>query len=273
MAPDHPKPEPDAPLFDHDFDVNGVGGYAIVDSSRLKRTGLPEAIYAPSKTKEQVLAIAKRHLELDGPTIVTRCSESLAAELGEKPYELEVFPPLGSGFSYFTAVGKPTSRTGGRVALVSAGTSDLAVAHEAEATLFALGIESELISDVGVAGIHRLFERLGMIMAADVVIVIAGMEASLASVVGGLVSAPVVAVPTSTGYGSSFEGITATLSMLASCAPGVSIVGIDNGFGAAAVASKILQMPLRQNEASQNEIGQNEIGQNEVRRGTGGDSR
>ena len=245
MGTDHSKAGPEEPYNYDELDINEVGGYAVVDSDRLKRTGLPEAIYAPSKTQDQVLAIARKHLALDGPTIVTRCSESLARELARPPYDLEIFPPLDSGFSYFTAVGKAMAPLDAKVALVSAGTSDLSVAHEAEATLFALGIETELISDVGVAGIHRLFERLNMILRADLVIVIAGMEASLASVVGGLVSSPVVAVPTSTGYGSSFEGITATLSMLASCAPGVSIVGIDNGFGAAAVASKIVQASLR----------------------------
>lgn len=245
MGTDHSKADPEAPYGYGDLDVNQVGEYAVVDSDRLKRTGLPEAIYAPSKTQDQVLAITEKLLGLEGPTIVTRASESLARELSRPPYDLEIFPALDSGFAYFTAVGKAMTPLDAKVVLVSAGTSDLSVAHEAEATLFALGIETELISDVGVAGIHRLFERLSIILRADVVIVIAGMEASLASVVGGLVPSPVVAVPTSTGYGSSFEGITATLSMLASCAPGVSIVGIDNGFGAAAVASKIIQASLR----------------------------
>ena len=136
-------------------------------------------------------------------------------------------------------VGEATPRGNGTVAIVTAGTSDLAVAEEAAATLSALGDCTSRITDVGVAGIHRVLARRGDLTAASVVIVIAGMDGALASVVGGLVASPVIAVPTSVGYGSSFEGLAALLTMLNSCAAGVTVVNIDNGFGAAVAASRI----------------------------------
>ncbi len=222
-----------------------VGGFALIDTDRLRRTGLPEAIYSPSKTLEQVVEIFGHQLDQDGPVIATRCSFELASAITSSFDKVRVFPDLNRSSPYFTCVSHANPPGEYDVGLITAGTSDLAVAHEAEATLFAMGTPTDLICDVGVAGIYRLLDKIETIRKFDALIVMAGMEASLASVLGGLVTAPIVAVPTSTGYGSSLEGITATLSMLASCAPGISIVGIDNGFGAACSVSKLFGLLSR----------------------------
>lgn len=212
-------------------------GFASLDLSRNKRNGFPEIIYGEGKTKEQIKKIIesleKEHL----PVLVTRVDN----EKGQ--YLLEKIP---HGFYYETArafVVNPTPiHTEHYIAVVTAGTSDMPVAEEAAITAETFGNPVKRIYDVGVAGIHRLFNRLDDIRGASVIIVIAGMEGALVSVVAGLVDVPVIAVPTSVGYGSNLQGLTTLMSMLTSCASGVTVVNIDNGFGAAYSASMINQI-------------------------------
>ena len=212
-------------------------GFASLDLSRNKRNGFPEIIYGEGKTKEQIEKIIesleKEHL----PVLATRVDN----EKGQ--YLLEKIP---HGFYYETArafVVNPTPiHTEHYIAVVTAGTSDMPVAEEAAITAETFGNPVKRIYDVGVAGIHRLFNRLDDIRGASVIIVIAGMEGALVSVVAGLVDVPVIAVPTSVGYGSNLQGLTTLMSMLTSCASGVTVVNIDNGFGAAYSASMINQI-------------------------------
>ena len=212
-------------------------GFASLDLSRNKRNGFPEIIYGEGKTKEQIEKIIesleKEHL----PVLATRVDN----EKGQ--YLLEKIP---HGFYYETArafVVNPTPiHSENYIAVVTAGTSDMPVAEEAAITAETFGNPVKRIYDVGVAGIHRLFNRLDDIRGASVIIVIAGMEGALVSVVAGLVDVPVIAVPTSVGYGSNLQGLTTLMSMLTSCASGVTVVNIDNGFGAAYSASMINQI-------------------------------
>ncbi len=214
-------------------------GFANVDHHRTVRTGFPEVIFCEGKTSGQIRDIfaelKARRSENGRGLMGTRATAEdfacVAKALPEAVYHEEARIIEIPG----TAKADPI----GSVAIVTAGTADIPVAEEAAVTAEILGNEVDRVYDVGVAGIHRLLDKLEQIRAADVVIVIAGMEGALASVVGGLVDAPVVAVPTSVGYGSNFEGLSALLSMLNSCANGVSVVNIDNGFGAAYVASVI----------------------------------
>ena len=211
-------------------------GFARLDTHRELRQGLPEAIYAEGKTTEQVLAIATRLLEATtSPVLATRCSpEAAAALVAEHP---EAVHHERARLVVLRAA--PTEL--GSVAVVCAGTSDLPIADEAAHTADSLGAIVTRITDVGVAGIHRLLEAQDQLHAADVVIVVAGMEGALASLVGGISSAPVIAVPTSVGYGASFDGLAALLGMLTSCAAGVTVSNIDNGFGAGVAAVRILR--------------------------------
>ena len=220
-------------------------GYAKVDLSRERRRGTTEVIYGAGKTSDQICGIAESLIEHGQKSIlITRiaeeCSEEVRRLLGNR----------GGSFSYdeisrTLIIGEKKEPDGiGRIAVVTAGTSDLPVAEEAVRTAEFLGNDIIRIYDVGVAGIHRLFANLEQLLSAQVVIVIAGMEGALASVTGGLVSVPVIAVPTSVGYGASFEGLAALLSMLNSCASGVSVVNIDNGYGAAYQASQINHMSI-----------------------------
>ena len=211
-------------------------GFARVDHHRPLRQGFPEAVYSPGKTPEQCAAIVAELAggPTAGPVLLTRASPELAAAV------LDRVPGGSYRAEARLAVWKPAARRTGEAVVACAGTADLPVAEEAAATLEALGWPPRRLTDVGVAGIHRLLADQPVLASADVVIVVAGMEGALASAVGGLVSAPVVAVPTSAGYGSSLEGITALLAMLSSCAPGVAVVGIDNGFGAACAAARFL---------------------------------
>jgi pyridinium-3,5-biscarboxylic acid mononucleotide synthase len=207
--------------------------WARLDPSRVDRTGIPEAVYAPGKTAAQVVA-AVRALVDSGvePVIATRCSpEQVTAAVEEV---------AGAVVEGTTLVWQRRARTANNVAVVTAGTADQAVAEEAAATLRAFGIGVERIDDVGVAGVHRLLARSDDLRRADALVVVAGMEGALPTAVAGLVDRPLVAVPTSAGYGSSLEGMTALAAMTASCAPGVSVVGIDNGFGAACVVVRWL---------------------------------
>jgi NCAIR mutase (PurE)-related protein len=208
-------------------------GFARLDHHRTLRQGLPEAVYGPGKTPEQCAAIVAALLaEGTGPVVLTRASaEQRAAVLAQAPDGQVV----GA-----TVVWRPRRPRPTRVVVAVAGTADLPVAEECTAVLGAFGVRADLVVDVGVAGLHRLLASLDRLADVDAVVVVAGMEGALASVVGGIVAAPVVAVPTSVGYGSAFEGVTALLAMLSSCAAGVTVVGIDNGFGAACAVLRLV---------------------------------
>ena len=212
-------------------------GFASLDLSRNKRNGFPEIIYGEGKTKEQIEKIIESLEKENLPVLATRVD----SEKGQ--YLLEKIP---HGFYYETArafvVNPSPIHSEYYIAVVTAGTSDMPVAEEAAITAETFGNPVKRIYDVGVAGIHRLFNRLDDIRGASVVIVIAGMEGALVSVVAGLVDVPVIAVPTSVGYGSNLQGLTTLMSMLTSCASGVTVVNIDNGFGAAYFASMINQI-------------------------------
>jgi NCAIR mutase (PurE)-related protein len=208
-------------------------GFARVDHHRELRQGLAEAVYAPGKSPEQCAALVAELLAHgDGPVLLSR------AEPGQVDAALAVAP--GGRVRGRTVVWRPAPCRPGTVALVTAGTADLPVADECDALLAAHGVVARRLTDVGVAGLHRLLASLDTFDGVDAVVVVAGMEGALASVVGGLVAAPVVAVPTSVGYGASLEGVTALLAMLSSCAAGVTVVGIDNGFGAAHAVLRLL---------------------------------
>jgi pyridinium-3,5-biscarboxylic acid mononucleotide synthase len=212
--------------------------YARVDLHRKLRQGVPEVIFGEGKTTEQIIGIAERLLAAGQGVLVTR----LAAE--SAPKLLAALPELRHNPVARTAcvVREPAPRSEGPpVVVVTAGTSDLPVAEEALVTLECAGIPSERLVDVGVAGLHRLLEAVPVLRRARAVIVIAGMEGALPSVVGGLVAVPVVAVPTSNGYGAALGGLTALFGMLTSCAAGVTVVNIDNGFGAAMAVARLLQ--------------------------------
>jgi NCAIR mutase (PurE)-related protein len=210
-------------------------GFATLDTDRLRRTGLPEVIYSAGKTTEQVRLIAERMFSKGIDILATRASREV--------YEAVKNVVPGAKYNELarTIVYKHREVISGKgtIAVVCAGTSDLPVAEEAVETARFLNNEVVTVYDVGVAGIHRLFNKLDLIRNARVIIVVAGMEGALASVVGGMVDKPVIGVPTSIGYGANFQGLSALLSMLNSCAAGVSVVNIDNGFGAACQASLI----------------------------------
>ena len=217
-------------------------GYAVIDHHRQLRNGCPEVIYCAGKTVEQIKGIVKNMLEVGQSNVLaTRANEEMAKAI------LSIYPEADWNSSGRTVVIKrnPVTITGGgKILVVTAGTSDMPVADEASVTAEFLGNEVVRLFDVGVAGIHRLLSKLDIIRSANVIIVIAGMEGALASVVGGLTDKPVIAVPTSVGYGASFGGVSALLSMLNSCANGISVVNIDNGFGAAYIASSINKLNL-----------------------------
>jgi len=210
-------------------------GFAHLDTDRMHRTGLPEMIYASGKTTEQVRLIAERMYKKGIDILATRASEEMY-EAVKSVVPDAVYNALAKTIVYKH---KEELSDKGYIAVVSAGTSDLPVAEEAAETARFLNNKVVTVYDVGVAGIHRLFNKWEVIRNARVIIVVAGMEGALASVVGGLVDKPVIGVPTSIGYGANFQGLSALLSMLNSCASGVSVVNIDNGFGAACQASLI----------------------------------
>lgn len=213
-------------------------GFAKVDHSRLKRQGYPEVIYGESKTVDQIYEISKKLLEKGNNLLITRTTK----EAFEKIKEFEPTAEYNELGRTIVVNKKNIEKSKNYIAIVAAGTSDLYVVEEAYETAKILGNEVVKVVDVGVAGIHRLFSHIDTIQNAKVVIVVAGMEGALASVVGGLVDKPVIAVPTSVGYGTSFGGVAALLSMLNCCSSGVSVVNIDNGFGAAYSASMINQL-------------------------------
>ncbi len=207
----------------------------MIDNHREIRVGYPEVIYGGGKTTEQIREIIK--------FMLTKKNNILATRVGNEVYE--AVKDLHPGLKYnklgrtITLELNPMEKTESYIAIISAGTSDIPVVEEAKETALILGNRVKVINDVGVAGIHRLFSKLDEIKKAKVIIVAAGMEGALASVIGGLVDKPIIAIPTSVGYGASLNGIAALLSMLNSCASGVSVVNIDNGFGAAYNASII----------------------------------
>jgi NCAIR mutase (PurE)-related protein len=210
-------------------------GFANVDLERLERQGLPEVVFAPGKTSEQIIKIIQTLNASGQGAFVTRVAEDQATA---------VLQALPDAVHHATAraitrdIETPPPGTG-RVAVVCAGTSDIPVAEEAALTARRMGADVETIFDVGVSGLHRLLTRLDKLRSARVIVVVAGMEGALPSVVGGLVDRPIIAVPTSIGYGANFEGVAALLTMMNSCAAGVSVVNIDNGFGAGVSAGLI----------------------------------
>jgi NCAIR mutase (PurE)-related protein len=210
-------------------------GFANIDHHRALRHGIPEVIFGLGKTADHVIAIAGKLLERADNVLITRANPAMAERVLNELPGGEHFPMSGA-IRYWrnrTVHGK------GKIAVVCAGTSDIPVAEEAQVTAEAMGNEVDSIHDVGVAGIHRLISNSERLSAARVVVVCAGMEGALPSAVGGMVSVPVIAVPTSVGYGASFNGLAALLGMLNSCASNVTVVNIDNGFGAGYVASLI----------------------------------
>ena len=210
-------------------------GYAKLDTHRELRKGIPEVIYGASKTPEQILGIANAMIEKDQKLILITRLSSESVEILKKSLPIEYFPTAQIG-----VIGEFPKADGiGKIVVATAGTSDIPVAEEAALTAEALGNEVVRLFDVGVAGLHRLLSNLDILMDAEVVISIAGMEGALTSVIGGLVECPVIGVPTSVGYGTALGGLAALLSMLNSCASGVSVVNIDNGFGAGYLASTI----------------------------------
>lgn len=228
-------------------DVDG----ARVDHHRELRTGIPEVVFGEGKSAEQIVTIVREMVHRSGAVLITRIEADKASRLLAAVDGLEYFPearivmrrrasvPLAEGLL------REGSETSAQVALISAGTSDQPVAEEAARTLEFLGWSATRYRDLGVSGLHRLLAERENIAQASVVIVVAGMEGALPSVVGGLVDVPVIAVPTSIGYGASFGGITAMFAMMNSCAPGVTVVNIDNGFGAAVAAAAMLRLARR----------------------------
>ncbi len=212
-------------------------GFANLDHHRSIRCGFPEVIYCPGKTTEQIVTIFA--------ALARRGNNVLATRAGEDIYKAVAASADYKGLSYdgmaraIVLTQQKQEKTKGFIAIVTAGTADLPIAAEAKVTAETMGQRVEMISDVGVAGLHRLLRHTELLQQANVIVVVAGMEGALASVVGGLVSAPVIAVPTSIGYGASFGGIAALLTMLNSCASGVTVVNIDNGFSAGFTASLI----------------------------------
>lgn len=223
-------------------------GFAKVDHHRALRQGLPEAVYGQGKTPKQCASIVSELLgdgTGSGPVILTR-ADATQVQIATAENHGGIRTVVGAGGSdrsrgeLSTVVWRPAELRPVRTLVVTAGTSDLPVARECEATLVALGIRPTVLADCGVAGVHRLLASADDLAEADAVVVVAGMEGALASVVGGITPAPVVAVPTSTGYGAGLEGVTALLAMHASCAAGITVVGIDNGFGAACAVARML---------------------------------
>ena len=212
-------------------------GFATIDHHRALRQGFPEVVYGAGKTVEQVVTIARRIAERGDGVLITRVEPAVVDALRDAMPGLE---HNVIGRTALLRASAPVEQSHDSVLIVTAGTSDLPVAEEAAVTADAMACRVERLTDVGVAGIHRLLARRDVLDAAGVIIVVAGMDGALASVVGGLARVPIVAVPTSVGYGASFGGLAPLLTMLNSCAAGVTVVNIDNGFGAAVAAARIL---------------------------------
>jgi pyridinium-3,5-biscarboxylic acid mononucleotide synthase len=217
-------------------------GFAQVDTHRALRKNFPEVIFGSGKTPPQVVQIAAKLWEHGQRVLTTRITPEHARALRKK-FKRAIYHPLAR---CVTIEKRPLPKRAGFIAVICAGTSDLAVAEEAAVTAEFMGNRVERIHDVGVAGLHRMLARLETIQQANVIVAVAGMEGALPSVLAGLVSKPVIAVPTSIGYGASFGGIAALLAMLNSCASGVTVVNIDNGFGAGYAASQINALVSRE---------------------------
>lgn len=216
------------------YPYENIGDFVRLDHHRSLRCGYPEIIYGAGKTIEQLVAITKRVLELDGDLMVTRVESEMANQIRE------IYPQVKYHSMAKMLTWQANSRPGvGNLLVLTGGTADIPVAEEAALTAEMMGATVTRLFDVGVAGLHRLLDQLNRLHSATVLVVVAGMEGALPSVVAGLVSAPVIAVPTSVGYGASFNGLAALLAMLNSCANGVSVVNIDNGFGAGYQAALI----------------------------------
>lgn len=213
--------------------------FAHIDHHRSLRQGFPEVIYGEGKTIEQIIGIAKGIFKKGNRILITKASEKIYRAMRK----------IEKGVVYHknsraVVVNKGKDKKTGKVLVITAGTSDIPVAEEAAVTADFLGSSVETIYDIGVAGIHRLFDKMDKLISSRVIVVVAGMDGALASVVGGLVDKPVIAVPTSVGYGASFGGLSALLAMLNSCANGVAVVNIDNGFGAGCLAHRINSMGI-----------------------------
>ncbi len=219
------------PFIDLDF--------AKIDTHRELRMGAPEAIYCMSKTTTQIIQIIEK-MKNDSNILATRVPEKSMKEI-EKTYpEAKIYPESNLVF-----IGKFPNKTIGKLMIITAGTSDIPVARECEITAKSMGIKTETIFDVGISGIHRLLSIRNKLKEADIAVVIAGMEGALPSVVAGLIDTPIIAVPTSIGYGASFKGIAPLLTMLNSCAPGISVVNIDNGYSAGFFAAAVIKKLLK----------------------------
>lgn len=216
-------------------------GFARIDTHRTIRTGIPEVIYGAGKTTEQVVAIAERLASAGSPILITRIDANVAKAVSASIKNAEYHPTA----SMLTAAGPDPIERRGQITVVSAGTSDQSVAEEAAVTANSLGVDVTRVYDAGVAALHRVLESRGALDQSDAIIVVAGMEGALPSVVGGLTDKPVIGVPTSVGYGAALNGLTPMLSMLTGCAPGVSVVNIDNGFGAGVQATLIARRAER----------------------------
>jgi NCAIR mutase (PurE)-related protein len=210
-------------------------GFARVDTDRLRRRGFPEAIYCPGKAREHIKAISLELIRKKQGLILTRLEKKTFLYLKRFIPHLQYEKVARIGY----LVKEPKALNKGNVAVISAGTADIPTAEEAAVVLKLMGNRVTRLYDVGVAGVHRLMQNMEVIKKASVIIVVAGMEGALASLVSGLTSSPVIAVPTSCGYGANFRGLSALLTMLNSCSPGVAVVNIDNGFGAGYFASLI----------------------------------
>ena len=209
-------------------------GFAKIDSHREIRRGIPEAVYCPGKTTDQIVAIVKRMVASRSVALATRASREIHVKIRES---LDGVPVVYHERARLVVAGKTPKARRGNVLVVTAGTSDIPVAEETAVTAEVLGNRVTRLYDVGVAGIHRVLDHRDLLHKAKVVVVVAGMEGALPSVVAGLVDVPVIAVPTSVGYGASFDGLAALLAMMNACSPGVAVVNIDNGFGAGYLAS------------------------------------
>jgi NCAIR mutase (PurE)-related protein len=229
-------------------------GYARLDVHRPLRQGLPEVVFCQNKTAEQATGILERLWEHHDRVLATRVSAEMAAAIQSRLPEAR-YDSTSRMLTLARTQSRPSGKDNAYVLVVSGGTSDLPVAEEAAQTVEFLGSRVERAYDVGVAGVHRLLDERERLSGADVVISVAGMEGALTSVVGGLVACPVVGVPTSVGYGAHFEGITPLLAMLNSCAPGVAVVNIDNGFGAGVYAHLILRRIRNQGNAESEDQG------------------
>jgi len=221
-----------------------LNGFANLDHHRSLRTGMPEVIFAQGKTPDQVVEIFLRLQNHSQQVLATRVTSDMYNQIKDRLPHATYNPT--ARLMFFDQDAERTRLPG--ILVLTAGTSDIPIAEEAAITAELMGCQVERLYDVGVSGLHRLIDRLPQLQKAKVIIVVAGMEGALPSVVGGLVSAPIIAVPTSVGYGASFQGLSALLGMLNSCAPGVAVVNIDNGFGAGCLAVKIIRLMHKEGE-------------------------